>query len=240
MARRSVAGKNQTILVLNSGSSIAQVRILCAEFGRWGSNPWGCCGWDRPRIWFNKDSRCWRNCRARARAVPRISAASARDYRQCFAYSRFFAPGRLCIFLKHCWSYDMPNRHSPLFGISRASIQPFHKTMPKTARHFAVPAQYFEQGVMRYGFHGLSCESIVHQLHSNHQWQERLWGRRRVDLLLLVDLFRLRLHVAVTFREEFLSELLVRRDADTIAPSLIALRPGRLAIMDAAPLTSRW
>jgi acetate kinase len=42
----------------------------------------------------------------------------------------------------------------------------FHRTMPDAATHLPLPATYFEQGVQRYGFHGLSCESIVHQLGS--------------------------------------------------------------------------
>jgi acetate kinase len=40
----------------------------------------------------------------------------------------------------------------------------FHETMPDAARTYAVPEQYRQQGVRRYGFHGLSCESVVTQL----------------------------------------------------------------------------
>jgi acetate kinase len=40
----------------------------------------------------------------------------------------------------------------------------FHKTLPEKAYHFALPEKYLEQGVRRYGFHGLSYASIVHQL----------------------------------------------------------------------------
>jgi acetate kinase len=40
----------------------------------------------------------------------------------------------------------------------------FHQTMPLAATTYAIPLAYREQGVHRYGFHGLSCESIVHQL----------------------------------------------------------------------------
>ncbi len=40
----------------------------------------------------------------------------------------------------------------------------FHRTMPPEASTYAVPKQYRDQGVKRYGFHGLSCESIVRQL----------------------------------------------------------------------------
>jgi len=40
----------------------------------------------------------------------------------------------------------------------------FHETMPEAATTYAIPAEYRERGVRRYGFHGLSCESIVRQL----------------------------------------------------------------------------
>ena len=40
----------------------------------------------------------------------------------------------------------------------------FHATMPLPARHFALPRTLTDEGVVRYGFHGLSCESILDQL----------------------------------------------------------------------------
>jgi acetate kinase len=40
----------------------------------------------------------------------------------------------------------------------------FHETMPEAATTYAIPMKYRERGVRRYGFHGLSCESIVRQL----------------------------------------------------------------------------
>ena len=40
----------------------------------------------------------------------------------------------------------------------------FHETMPEESTVYALPAQVREEGVRRYGFHGLSCESIVYQL----------------------------------------------------------------------------
>jgi acetate kinase len=40
----------------------------------------------------------------------------------------------------------------------------FHETMPEAAKTYAIPEEYREQGVRRYGFHGLSCESVVVQL----------------------------------------------------------------------------
>ncbi len=40
----------------------------------------------------------------------------------------------------------------------------FHRTLPERAYHYPLPVRYLEQGVQRYGFHGLSYASIVHQL----------------------------------------------------------------------------
>jgi len=40
----------------------------------------------------------------------------------------------------------------------------FHETMPEAAKTYAIPAEYRDQGVRRYGFHGLSCESVVLQM----------------------------------------------------------------------------
>ena len=40
----------------------------------------------------------------------------------------------------------------------------FHRTMPDVSRRFALPADVTKLGVERYGFHGLSLESILEQL----------------------------------------------------------------------------
>ncbi|MFP5230464.1 MAG: acetate/propionate family kinase [Acidobacteriota bacterium] len=40
----------------------------------------------------------------------------------------------------------------------------FHSTMPETARHFPLPQRLYDLGIERYGFHGLSYESIVTRL----------------------------------------------------------------------------
>ncbi len=38
----------------------------------------------------------------------------------------------------------------------------FHQTMPEVAFHFAIPQRYTDAGIRRYGFHGISYESLVH------------------------------------------------------------------------------
>lgn len=40
----------------------------------------------------------------------------------------------------------------------------FHRTMPRVAQMFALPRAYWDAGVVRYGFHGLSYEYIMQEL----------------------------------------------------------------------------
>lgn len=40
----------------------------------------------------------------------------------------------------------------------------FHHTMPEIEKHFALPANYYADGIKRYGFHGLSYEYIASAL----------------------------------------------------------------------------
>jgi len=40
----------------------------------------------------------------------------------------------------------------------------FHANMPESSRRFALPRELYRKGIERYGFHGLSYESIVHRL----------------------------------------------------------------------------
>jgi acetate kinase len=43
----------------------------------------------------------------------------------------------------------------------------FHAGMPDVARVLPIPQELRQEGIQRYGFHGLSCESILHQLTGN-------------------------------------------------------------------------
>ncbi len=40
----------------------------------------------------------------------------------------------------------------------------FHRTLPQVARMYSLPRRLFEQGIVRYGFHGLSYEYIMSEL----------------------------------------------------------------------------
>jgi acetate kinase len=43
----------------------------------------------------------------------------------------------------------------------------FHRNLPETTARFALPENLFQEGVRRYGFHGLSYESILYALGEN-------------------------------------------------------------------------
>jgi len=40
----------------------------------------------------------------------------------------------------------------------------FHRTLPEVAKRMPIPTEYVDMGVRRYGYHGISYESIVYQL----------------------------------------------------------------------------
>jgi len=43
----------------------------------------------------------------------------------------------------------------------------FHRTMPELVTHMPIPEEYSAMGVRRYGYHGISYESIIYQLQPN-------------------------------------------------------------------------
>jgi len=42
----------------------------------------------------------------------------------------------------------------------------FHQTIPEVASHLPLPQRYFDAGIRRYGFHGISYEALVHHFGS--------------------------------------------------------------------------
>ena len=46
----------------------------------------------------------------------------------------------------------------------------FHRRMPFEARHYALPRTLWTEGIIRYGFHGISCEYIHRQLQQSDNW----------------------------------------------------------------------
>jgi acetate kinase len=56
----------------------------------------------------------------------------------------------------------------------------FHETMPVEASTYAIPLEYRQRGVRRYGFHGLSCEAVVDDLRAAADRRQMQFPRRLV------------------------------------------------------------
>ena len=56
----------------------------------------------------------------------------------------------------------------------------FHQTMPAEASTYAIPIEYRQQGVRRYGFHGLSCEGVVDDMRAASGQDHPEFPRRMV------------------------------------------------------------
>ena len=59
---------------------------------------------------------------------------------------------------------EAAQKHFPEVGQFVCFDTAFHVTMPEVATHYPLPTKFREQGLQRYGFHGLSYESIVYTL----------------------------------------------------------------------------
>src|SRR5580704_1188111 len=57
----------------------------------------------------------------------------------------------------------------------------FHRSLPKVARMYALPRAFYDQGIVRYGFHGLSYEYIMREL-------QRLEGERSNGRVIIAHL----------------------------------------------------
>lgn len=55
----------------------------------------------------------------------------------------------------------------------------FHRNLPRVAQLLPLPRRYFDQGVRRYGFHGLSCQFLIQEL---ARQEDRPAGHGRVIL----------------------------------------------------------
>jgi acetate kinase len=87
----------------------------------------------------------------------RIDAAVLRELEQVRALSPLHAPVALAIIAQAKPTWPDPPQIACFDTV-------FHADMPDVARTLPLPRALEGQGIRRYGFHGLSCESIVHQL----------------------------------------------------------------------------
>ena len=99
-----------------------------------------------------------------------VDAAILRKLRQAAAFAPLHGPPALSVLAVARRTYRGKPQIACLDTV-------FHRTMPDIARLFPLPRHFAEQGIYRYGFHGLSCESIVHRL-----------GKRRPARLIIAHL----------------------------------------------------
>lgn len=87
----------------------------------------------------------------------RITPAVLEELERRVAFAPLHAP--IAIYIVHKALELFPK--VPNFAVFDSA---FHTTIPEVAAQFAIPEKYSEQGVHRYGAHGISYESIVYQL----------------------------------------------------------------------------
>lgn len=93
----------------------------------------------------------------RLREHQRITAAVLQQLKDAIPFAPLHLPPALEVFAVANEIYaDVP--HVACFDTA------FHRTMPEYAARLPFPNEYWQRGLFRYGFHGLSCESIVRLL----------------------------------------------------------------------------
>ena len=68
---------------------------------------------------------------------------------------------------------DVVSKHLPDCPQVACFDTAFHSRMPSRSRLFGIPRKLSEAGIVRYGFHGLSCEYILHMLRKAGRLPER-------------------------------------------------------------------
>lgn len=89
-------------------------------------------------------------------AHQRISAEVLADIEQAISFAPLHEPIALEIIREVMQHFPKVDNYACFDTI-------FHQTMPEVASTYPLPRDIREQGVRRYGFHGLSCESILDQ-----------------------------------------------------------------------------
>lgn len=96
---------------------------------------------------------------ARLRGHQRITEAVLEDLHQAAEFAPLHDPAVVKLIK------EMQTRF-PEAGHYACFDTVFHETMPPEASTYPLPANYARKGIKRYGFHGLSCESIVFQMNA--------------------------------------------------------------------------
>ncbi len=103
----------------------------------------------------------------------RITDEVLKDLEQAVAFAPLHDPAAIAL-IREMMERFPGARHYACFDTV------FHETMPAEASTYAIPVKYREQGVHRYGFHGLSCEGVVDDLRSASERGQASFPRRMV------------------------------------------------------------
>lgn len=87
----------------------------------------------------------------------RITSEVLKELKNCVHFAPLHIPAALQLIEKAHKTYP----GVPQFACFDTA---FHTTIPEAASRFPLPGRLFDEGIHRYGFHGLSYESIVYQL----------------------------------------------------------------------------
>ncbi len=94
---------------------------------------------------------------AKLTAHVRVTAEVLDDLRAAAAFAPLHDPAAVRLI-------EEMQRRFPEAGHFACFDTVFHETMPEPAKRYALPEELRAAGVRRYGFHGLSCESVVWQM----------------------------------------------------------------------------
>lgn len=92
-------------------------------------------------------------------AHQRITASVLQELHKCIHFAPLHIPLALQLI-------ERAERSYPQVQQIACFDTAFHNTIPECAARFPIPQALYNEGIRRYGFHGLSCESIIYQLDS--------------------------------------------------------------------------
>lgn len=103
----------------------------------------------------------------------RITPAVLQDLQQAVVFAPLHDPQAITLIRDMMGRFPQA-RHYACFDTI------FHQTMPAEASTYAIPFEYRQRGVRRYGFHGLSCEGVVDDMRAASDQGQAEFPRRMV------------------------------------------------------------